>query len=147
MESERKRNRRAEKYRSSKQLLGLKSQINPHFLFNSLNSLSSLIDESSEDAEKFLDEMTKVYRYMLRNEELLVPLEKEMQFIRSYYALLKARYGNGIQLEIDINEACWQALLPPLSLQVIIENAFTQNIVAKNTPLKISSVLKVKYSS
>jgi hypothetical protein len=119
-------------------LLGLKSQVNPHFLFNSLNSLSSLINESPNEAERFLDEMTKVYRYMLRNEELLVLLEKELQFIRAYCALLKVRYGDAIQIQIDVEESCKHLLLPPLSLQVIIENAFTQNMHSKSAPLKIN---------
>ena len=120
------------------QLLGLKSQVNPHFLFNCLNSLSSLINESETEAEKFLDEMSKVYRYMLRNDDdILVPLEKELSFIQSYYALLKARYGGGIQLEINVNEKDKQCLLPPLSLQVILENAFSQNTTQKTSPLKI----------
>jgi two-component system LytT family sensor kinase len=120
------------------QLLGLKSQVNPHFLFNCLNSLSSLIGECPDDAEKFLNEMSKVYRYMLRNDdELLISLERELQFIKSYYALLKARYGEGIELNINVNEEDKQAMLPPLSLQVIIENAFSQNSMQKSAPLKI----------
>ena len=121
------------------QLLGLKSQVNPHFLFNCLNSLSSLINESTAEAEKFLDEMSKVYRYMLRNDEdFLVSLEQELQFIKSYFALLKARYGDGIELHIDINESNRHCLLPPLSLQVILENAFSQNTTQKSSPLAIS---------
>jgi sensor histidine kinase YesM len=120
------------------QLLGLKSQVNPHFLFNCLNSLSSLINESPDEAEIFLNEMSKVYRYMLRNDEdFLVPLEKELQFIQSYYALLKARYGEGIELSIKVNEKDKECLLPPLSLQVILENAFSQNTTQKTSPLKI----------
>lgn len=121
------------------QLLGLKSQVNPHFLFNCLNSLSSLINESTPDAEKFLDEMSKVYRYMLRNDEdILVSLEQELQFIQSYFALLKARYGDGIDLHIDVDEKNRHCLLPPLSLQVILENAFSQNTTQKKSPLSIS---------
>jgi len=121
------------------QLLGLKSQVNPHFLFNCLNSLSSLINESTDEAEDFLNEMSKVYRYMLRNDEdFLVPLESELHFIQSYYALLKARYGEGIELEIAVNEKDKSSLLPPLSLQVIIENAFSQNTMQKTSPLKIN---------
>jgi len=120
------------------QLLGLKSQVNPHFLFNCLNSLSSLISESATDAENFLDEMSKVYRYMLRNDEdVLISLDKELQFIQSYYTLLKARYGEGIELHIDINENDKYCLLPPLSLQVVLENAFSQNTTQKKLPLKI----------
>jgi len=80
-------------------LNALKSQVNPHFLFNCLNTLSSLIQEDEEKAEMFLNEMSKVYRYMLRNdEETLVPLEVELGFIKSYHHLLKARYGDGLQL-------------------------------------------------
>jgi two-component system LytT family sensor kinase len=121
------------------QLLGLKSQVNPHFLFNCLNSLSSLIYECPDEAEKFLDEMSKVYRYMLRNDEdVLVPLGTELQFINAYHALLKARYGEGIQLDIDINKNDLDLLLPPLSLQVILENAFSQNTMHRTAPLKIS---------
>ena len=120
------------------QLLGLKSQVNPHFLFNCLNSLSSLINESGVEAEKFLNQMSKVYRYMLRNDEdLLIKLEKELQFLESYYALLKARYGEGIEMHININEEDKNYLLPPLSLQVILENAFSQNTMQKASPLKI----------
>ncbi|MBV9961345.1 MAG: histidine kinase [Parafilimonas sp.] len=120
------------------QLLGLKSQVNPHFLFNCLNSLSSLINESETEAENFLNEMSKVYRYMLRNDDdILISLDKELSFIQSYYALLKARYGDGIQLEINVNEKDKECLLPPLSLQVILENAFSQNTTQKTSPLKI----------
>ncbi len=77
------------------QLEGLKGQVNPHFLFNSLNSLSSLISDDPDKAEKFLDEMSKVYRYLLRtNEDSLTTVEAEMQFIQSYFHLLKTRYGD-----------------------------------------------------
>lgn len=121
------------------QLLGLKSQVNPHFLFNCLNSLSSLINESTEEAENFLNEMSKVYRYMLRNgEDLLVQLDKEIGFIESYYTLLKARFGDGIEMHINVQEKDRNCLLPPLSLQVVLENAFSQNIIQKTSPLKIS---------
>lgn len=121
------------------QLIGLKSQVNPHFLFNSLNSLSGLIQEDADKAENFLDEMSKVYRYMLRNdEEQLVTLATETQFVSSYYSLLKARYGDGIELEINVNEADKEKMLPPLSLQVIIENAFCQNMTSKSSPLQIN---------
>lgn len=120
------------------QLMGLKSQVNPHFLFNSLNSLSGLIQEDTARAEKFLDEMSRVYRYMLRNEETqLVQLAVELQFIRSYFSLLKARYNEAVELQVDINEGDKEKLVPPLSLQVIIENALFQNKTAKDSPLVI----------
>ena len=121
------------------QLQGLKSQLNPHFLFNSLNSLSSLIQDDEEKAERFLNEMSKVYRYMLRNDEdHLVSLQAELQFVESYFYLLKARYGEGLQLSVRVSDAAAKNLLPPLSLQVLIENAFTQNSMSKASPLCIA---------
>ncbi len=120
------------------QLEGLKSQVNPHFLFNSLNSLSSLIQEDEAAAEIFLDEMSKVYRYMLRNDDdQLVTLAIELSFLHAYMHLLNARFGNGLQLIIDVTATDKEKLLPPLTLQVIVENAFTQNIVSKSQPLCI----------
>ncbi|MEO6668753.1 MAG: histidine kinase [Ferruginibacter sp.] len=121
------------------QLQGLKSQVNPHFLFNSLNSLSSLISEDESEAEKFLDEMSKVYRYMLRNDEdHLVNLETELSFIASYLYLLKTRYGDGLLVSVEVNEDDLKKLIPPLTLQVIIENAVQQNIINKDNPLSIN---------
>jgi two-component system LytT family sensor kinase len=120
------------------QLNGLKSQVNPHFLFNSLNSLSSLIQEDEDKAETFLNEMTKVYRYMLRNDEdPMVTLETELKFIKSYTHILKARYGDSLQLTIDIADNTKTNLIAPLTLQVLIENAFSQNVMSKSDPLKI----------
>jgi len=121
------------------QLIGLKSQVNPHFLFNSLNSLSGLIQEDTDKAEKFLDELSKVYRYMLRNDEdPLVKLSTEVQFITSYFSLLKARYGDAVELDISVNDPDKEKSLPPLSLQVIVENALYQNKTSKGSPLKIT---------
>lgn len=125
------------------QLQGLKSQLNPHFLFNSLNSLASLISEDEEEAEQFLNEMSKVYRYMLRNEDdQLVTLETELKFTESYMYLLRARYGDGLQLHVEVSENAKEKYMPPLTLQVLIENAFTQNCINKSEPLRISIVSK-----
>jgi two-component system, LytTR family, sensor kinase len=121
------------------QLLGLKSQVNPHFLFNSLNSLSSLISEDAEKAETFLNELTKVYRYLLRtHDEKLVTLETELQFIQSYYYLLKARYGDCVDLQIDIDESRYDHYVSPLLLQTIFEYSVNNNILLKECPLKFS---------
>jgi LytS/YehU family sensor histidine kinase len=125
------------------QLLGLKSQVNPHFLFNSLNSLSSLISEDQVEAEKFLDEMSKVYRYLLRNtDDQLVTLETELQFVRSYFYLLKSRYSEGINLLIEVDDSAKQMTLPPLTLQMLVEAAYNQNTINRDRPLtiEISSV-------
>lgn len=120
------------------QLEGLKGQVNPHFLFNSLNSLSSLISDDPDKAEKFLDEMSKVYRYLLRtNEDGLTTLESEMQFINSYFHLLKTRYGDGLELQTIIDERFCCHQLPPLTLQMLVENAVKHNMILKDSPLKI----------
>lgn len=119
-------------------LLGLKSQMNPHFLFNSLNSLSSLISEDTETAEKFLDEMSKVYRYLLRSDDRLVTLGTEVAFLRSYAYLLKVRYGDGINIQLQIEEHQMSLMMPPLTLQLLVENTYTANIISKESPLVIT---------
>jgi len=120
------------------QLEGLKGQVNPHFLFNSLNSLSSLINEDPAQAEKFLDEMSKVYRSLLRSiEDGLTTLESEMMFIQSYFHMLKTRYGEALEMESQIDEHYLNYQLPPLTLQMLVENAVKHNIIMKDSPLKI----------
>ena len=118
------------------QLMGLKSQVNPHFLFNSLNSLSSLINEDSEKAEKFLDELTKVYRYLLRSpDDKLVPLDTELQFIDSYYYLLKARYGERVNLKVNLDAGCRVKYVSPFLLQTVFEYSINNNALQKDKPL------------
>ncbi|NJO25203.1 MAG: histidine kinase [Bacteroidia bacterium] len=91
----------------------LKSQVNPHFLFNCFNTLSSLISEDRKKAEKFLNELSKVYRYLLRNnEDGLSTVENEIRFIRSYYQLLQTRHGEAVQLNIEIDKRYEPYLLP-----------------------------------
>ncbi|HMJ47144.1 MAG TPA: histidine kinase [Ferruginibacter sp.] len=119
-------------------LLGLKGQVNPHFLFNCFNTLSSLISEDEKAAENFLDEMTKVHRYMLRNDdEPLGLLKDEITFTRSYLHLVEKRFGGAIQAHIDIDKNKEHLLLPPLSLQVILENIIYNNAISKTQPLTI----------
>jgi len=120
------------------QLLGLKSQMNPHFLFNSLNTLSSLIHEDSDKAEDFLDHMSKVYRYLLRNnEDPLVSLQTEVDMVQSYYYLLKKRHCEALTIEIDIPRQYMDAEIPPLTLQMLVENTINQNTLTKNEPINI----------
>ena len=118
------------------QLDSLKQQVNPHFLFNSLNTLSYLIGDDTEKAEDFLNELCKVYRYLLRsNEHELTDLSTELQFIRSYFHLLKTRYGDNIQLNVAIESPYETYLLPSLTLQLLIENAVKHNVIDKLQPL------------
>ncbi|GAB4030974.1 sensor histidine kinase [Spirosoma jeollabukense] len=120
------------------QMRALQAQLSPHFLFNSLNSLSALIADEPTKAERFVDELSSVYRYLLQaNDQELTSLSMEMKFINSYYHLLKTRYGQGIRLEIEIDNAHEECLLPPLTLQLLIENAVKHNVVSSSSPLTI----------
>lgn len=130
--------RRLEGEKMAVQLRALQSQVNPHFLFNSLNTLSSLIDESPRQAGAFVDELSSVYRYLLRaNDQPLTTLREELAFIQSYYHLLKTRHGNGLSLRIAVAERCLDAQLPPLTLQLLVENAVKHNVVLPEQPLSI----------
>jgi hypothetical protein len=123
---------------SAVQMMALQTQLNPHFLFNSLNSLSSLIAEDPARAEQFVDEMSSVYRYLLRtNDYELTTLQNELAFIDSYYHLLKTRYGSGITLTKAISDPLLAYKLPPLTLQVLLENAVKHNILSADQPLNI----------
>jgi LytS/YehU family sensor histidine kinase len=116
----------------------LKSQVNPHFLFNCFNTLSSLIAEDRKQAEVFLDELSKVYRYLLRNnEDGLSSLQTEIKFIQSYYRLLKTRHGEAVQLSVETDKKYDHYLLPSLTLQMLVENAVKHNVLSKNKPLSI----------
>ena len=116
----------------------LKGQLNPHFLFNCFNTLSSLIGENKKGAEAFLDELSKVYRYLLRtNQEGVATLESELKFINSYYQLLKTRHGDALHLQVEVDRKYYSYLLPSLSLQLLIENAVKHNIVSRQQPLMI----------
>ena len=120
------------------QLDTLKSQVNPHFLFNCLNSLSSLISEDPFLAERFVDEMSKVYRYMLQaNHRDMSTLEAEIRFVDSYAFLLQTRYGKGISIRIQVDGSLTGRYLPPLSLQTLVENALKHNSVSVEKPLQI----------
>ncbi len=116
----------------------LKNQVNPHFLFNCFNTLSSLITVDKHLAEKFLNELSKVYRYLLRkNEEGLSTVNSEVQFIESYYRLLQTRHGEAVQLNIDIDKRYDSYLMPSLTLQLLVENAVKHNMLSRNKPLVI----------
>jgi hypothetical protein len=116
----------------------LKNRVNPNFLFSSLNTLSNLVHEDYTKAEKFVDELSAVYRYLLRNnDEQLTSLAKEFRFIESYTMLLKSRFNNNLQLFFSVGKEYMSYLLPPLTLQVLVENAVTHNEISSNYPLYV----------
>ncbi|GAB3049608.1 sensor histidine kinase [Spirosoma pulveris] len=137
-------NEQLKKTRLTHQLNQLRTQLNPHFLFNSLNSLSMLIQENPRQAETFVEELSSVYRYVLRtnnhpegNPELTT-LQQELQFIRSYFELLKIRYGRGIDLHIDVGNRYLNHQIPPLTLQLMVENAVKHNAILPDSPLRVT---------
>ena len=116
----------------------LKNQLDPHFLFNSLNVLTSLIEEDADQAQRFTTSLSKVYRYVLeqKNKEV-VSIEEELQFARTYVRLLKMRFEDSIVLEIPEAASNPEAKIVPLSLQLLLENAVKHNVVTSNRPLYI----------
>ncbi|GAP42037.1 histidine kinase [Lentimicrobium saccharophilum] len=116
----------------------LKSQINPHFMFNSLNVLSGLINRDTVKAQQFIDEFSQVYRYVLETiEQPVTTLGRELDFMHSYLFLQQIRYGRNLGFSVDVPAALLNCVLPPLSLQVLLENAIKHNIVNESKPLRI----------
>lgn len=116
----------------------LRRQINPHFLFNSLNVLDGLIKINPEDASLFLQRLSEVYRYLTVQEERdIITLEEELTFIKSYIYLLEVRFKNALVVKVDINEEIQKLHIVPSSLQMALENATKHNEVSKSKPLTI----------
>jgi len=119
------------------QYQSLKDQLNPHFLFNSLNVLSNLVYEDADRANEFIEKLSNIYRYVLDvQDERLVSLVKELNFARSYLELQKVRFGDKLIYDIHVNETPGVSL-PPLSLQLVLENAVKHNAATTGSPLKI----------
>lgn len=115
----------------------LRDQLNPHFLFNSLNVLSNIVYEDADRAADFIQQLSRFYRYVLEvQKEELVPLEKEIDFAGRYLNLQQLRFGENLQIEWN-KEIPKEALIPPLSLQLLLENAVKHNEISNARPLKI----------
>ena len=128
----------SEKVRISSQLTALRQQVNPHFLFNSLNVLSSLIYEDQKKAEEFIHEFGDIYRYVLEiNEEPVVSLKEELKFLDSYTFLQNIRFGKGIGIHKSIDSDKLNYFLPPLTLQLLIENALKHNVISHASHFEI----------
>ena len=116
----------------------LKNQLDPHFLFNSLNVLTSLIDENPESAQKFTTSLSKVYRYVLEQKNKdLVTVDEELEFAKTYMSLLKMRFEDSIIFEIPEHASDPESKVVPLSLQLLLENAVKHNMVTSSKPLHI----------
>ncbi len=123
---------------ASAQFESLKNQIDPHFLFNSLNVLSSLIEENPESAQKFTTSLSKIYRYVLEQKDKeLVTVQEELNFAKTYMNLLKMRFENSITFELPTDFSNEDAKVVPLSLQLLLENCIKHNVVSESKPLHI----------
>ena len=116
----------------------LKTQVNPHFLFNSLNTLSELVYVDAKKSETYIQNLSAIYRYILENEETdLIDLNKEIEFVKQYFSLHYERDKGKIELEIDISDTSGIKVIP-VSLQILVENALKHNTMSKEKPLVIT---------
>lgn len=121
------------------ELYALKTQVNPHFLFNNLNTLCAIIPEDSERSVQFVEQLSKVYRYILEvRDEKSIPLSEEIKIMNAYAFLLITRFGNSFQLTTEIPDSELNSHVVPFSLQLLVENALNHNIASQQSPLKIT---------
>lgn len=120
------------------QLEVLKSQLSPHYLFNSLNTISSLMYQDPEKAEQFIRKLAHTYQYiMATQDQKLVPLSAEIKFLQAYFFLLKARFEGAVHLSLDLPRRTLSSKIPPLTLQLLLENAVKHNAPTDDAPLYV----------
>ncbi|GAA4470215.1 hypothetical protein GCM10023189_58450 [Nibrella saemangeumensis] len=123
----------------------LKSQVNPHFLFNSLNALTSLVYKDQDQAVLFIRKLADVYRYVLDTRDTeLVPLRHELAFVNDYVFLQKIRYDESLQIDIRV-DSMLNSHIPPLALQMLLENAVKHNIISEDDPLQVEVFIEQDY--
>ena len=121
------------------QFEALRSQLSPHYLFNCLNTVSNLVYKDANLAEEFIRRFAQTYQYVLStNQERLVSVAEEIEFVKSFHFLLQTRFGEGLRLEIQLPDEVLSTQIPPLTLQILVENAVKHNVISKNSPLRIS---------
>jgi two-component system, LytTR family, sensor kinase len=132
---------RLEKEKSQVQFDNLKNQLNPHFLFNALTSLNTLIFENQELASQFLQQLSKVYRYVLQNKDKnFVLLTTELDFIEHYVQLLETRFKGALKISFEVNADAREKAIVPVTLQILIENAIKHNVADKERMLSIEII-------
>jgi LytS/YehU family sensor histidine kinase len=121
----------------------LKNQVNPHFLFNSFNTLMTIIPENTEIAIEFVQKLSNVYRYVLNNKDKeLTELSTEIAFLKDYVFLHKIRFGENLRVNFNIPDEILDTQIPPLTLQMLMENAVKHNIISSEKPLLIDIYLE-----
>ncbi|MEO1436105.1 MAG: histidine kinase, partial [Bacteroidota bacterium] len=120
------------------QLDTLKNQVNPHFLFNSLNTLATIIPEDAELSVEFVQKLSKVYRHILEfKDRKIISLEDELDCLRAYQFLLKIRFGDNFRMNIEVDNDLMQRQVVPMSMQILLENAIKHNIISNQRPLQV----------
>lgn len=129
---------RSERWQLELQFESLKNQISPHYLFNCLNTVSSLLYKDTRIAEEFIRRMADTFRYVLTHQkQKLVTLREEIEFVKSYYFLLQVRYEYHLKMEINLGQNILDTLIPPMTLQLLVENAVKHNAISREQPLLV----------
>jgi ligand-binding sensor domain-containing protein len=137
---------RLEKDKTEIQYQNLINHLNPHFLFNSLTSLNSLIMTEPKEASKFLQKLSLIYRYILQNKDKeIISLEQELAFVKHYIELQKSRFEDGLQINIEVEKPYLNSGIVPVTLQNLFENAIKHNSVEEDKPLIISVFIENEY--
>ncbi len=133
------RNEVLQKANAERTFEALKSQVNPHFLFNSLNTIQAMIGKNDEGARAFVNNMAEVYRHILNNtDKAFISLKEELDSAEAYMKMLYGRHGDHLKIQVNIGSEYLQCFLPPVSLQILLENAVKHNIVSASQPLTVS---------
>lgn len=131
-------NARLSRQQMELQFEALKTQLSPHYLFNSLNTISSLIYKDEKLTESYIRNLASTYKYILESDKIsLITLKNEIRFIKDYCYLLDIRFGESLKVNFDIFKACESLLIPPLSIQILVENAVKHNVFDDETPLLV----------
>ena len=121
------------------QLDALRSQLSPHFLFNCLNTISSLLYKDLKKAEDFIRQLATTYQFTLDTQKKpVIPLEKELDFVRAYKYLLNVRFENLVQIKIELSNREMDTVIPPMTIQLLVENAVKHNVISKEHQLRIN---------
>lgn len=124
----------------------LRQQVNPHFLFNTLNTLKYMVENQDENSVDFILKLSDFYRFTLENRQRdLIPFSEELKIVQAYLFLLKARFEEGIEVDIQVAEQHRHSMIPPFTLQLLMENCIKHNIVSPDKPLHISIYSEEEY--
>ena len=125
------------------QLEALRTQLSPHYLFNSLNTISSLVYKNINQTEEYIRKLASTYKYILESDKTqLISLKKEIQFIHDYCYLLQIRFGKAFRVYIDIAKSYENMFIPPISIQILVENAVKHNVFDDENPLEVDIIAK-----